>query len=169
MDTNNIVPDTLDHVPSAKITVIYPGNKEVIFGGELTPTDVLEQPQISWEADPEKLYTLLMVDPDAPSRENPTFREINHWLVINIKGNDIATGQTLTSYRGSRPPKGYGLHRYIFIVHEQNGPITVNEPDLENNRRNFSARAFAKKYNLGLPYAGNYYQAQWDSSVPLVR
>lgn len=94
------------------------------------------------------------------------FREILHWLVVNIKGNDVSTGQTISSYKGSGPPKGSGLHRYIFIVYEQNAQITVTEDDLETNRKNFIIRRFAKKYELGHAYAGNYYQAQWDASVP---
>jgi large subunit ribosomal protein L35 len=35
------------------------------------------------------LYTLLMVDPDAPSRENPVKRSWLHWMVVNIPGHDI--------------------------------------------------------------------------------
>lgn len=74
MDTDGVVPDTLDSAPSAKITVIYPGEKEVEFGGELTPRDVKDQPQVTWDANPDKYYTLSMVDPDAPSRDNPIYR-----------------------------------------------------------------------------------------------
>lgn len=69
-----VVPDAIDHVPSSKIMVVYPGGKEVEFGKELTPTEVKEQPTVSWEANPEKLYTLMMVDPDAPSRSNPIYK-----------------------------------------------------------------------------------------------
>jgi len=32
-------------------------------------------------------------DPDAPSRANPIRREILHWLVINIPGNDLKLGE----------------------------------------------------------------------------
>ena len=28
-------------------------------------------PQVTWDAEPGKLYTLVMTDPDAPSRANP--------------------------------------------------------------------------------------------------
>ena len=30
----------------------------------------------------------------------------------------------------------------------------------------FKIRDFAKKYNLGEPIAGNFYQAEWDDYVP---
>lgn len=132
----------------------------------MTPAQVKDAPtNISWPADSSSLYTLLMVDPDAPSRANPTFREINHWLVINIKGNDVSTGTTITTYRGSGPPKGTGLHRYIFLVFKQQTELKLNETtanNLRDNRRNFSTRKFVKENNLGNPIAGNFYQAQFN-------
>ena len=48
------------------------------------------------------------VDPDAPSRKDPKFREWHHWLVANIPGNDIQSGEVLSEYVGSGPPKGSG-------------------------------------------------------------
>lgn len=36
------------------------------------------------------------------------------------------------------------------------------------NRFMSSARAFAAKYNLGDPIAGNLYQAQYDDYVPIL-
>jgi len=51
------------------------------------------QPSVKWEADPNSFYTLLMTDPDAPSRAKPEFREWHHWLVVNIPGNNISEGE----------------------------------------------------------------------------
>ena len=63
-----------------------------------------------------------------------------------------------------------GLHRYVYLVYEQPGKISPDEPKLTNtsadNRGCFSISKFAKKYNLGDPVAGNLYQAQWDDYVP---
>lgn len=50
----------------------------------------------------------LHLDPDAPSRENPEFREILHWLVVNIPGNEVNKGKVITEYIGSGPPQGSG-------------------------------------------------------------
>lgn len=36
---------------------------------------------------------MLLIDPDAPSRQTPTFREWHHWLVVNIPGNDLKKGE----------------------------------------------------------------------------
>jgi len=45
----------------------------------------------------------LYSDPDAPSRAKPTLREMRHWLVGNIPGANVDTGETLIGYIGSGP------------------------------------------------------------------
>lgn len=35
-------------------------------------------------------------------------------------------------------------------------------------RAHFCAKKFAEKYNLGKPVAGNWFEAQWDDSVPMI-
>ena len=52
-----------------------------------------DEPRVHWDADPNSFYTLIMTDPDAPSRENPKMREWHHWLVVNIPGNKVAEGE----------------------------------------------------------------------------
>ena len=54
-------------------------------------------------------------DPDAPTPQNPKFREWRHWLVMNIPGSDIADGETCVSYVGAAPPKGSKPHRYVIL------------------------------------------------------
>jgi len=62
---------------------------------------------------------IVVLDPDAPSRKEHTYREWHHWLVGNIPGNDISKGETLSEYVGSGPPPETGkikntyLHCYI--------------------------------------------------------
>lgn len=55
--------------------------KIVNLGNEIAPVDVKEQPKITYKANPDGFYTLIMTDPDAPSRANPVRREFRHWLV----------------------------------------------------------------------------------------
>jgi len=58
---------------------------------------------------------IVVLDPDAPSRKEHTYREWHHWLVGNIPGNDIAKGETLSEYVGSGPPPETGkTKKYIF-------------------------------------------------------
>lgn len=57
----------------------------------------------------------MLTDPDAPTPENPKKREWRHWLVMNIPGNDISSGETCVSYIGAAPPKGSNPHRYVIL------------------------------------------------------
>lgn len=99
------------------------------LGNELAPTQVKDQPTLDWEADDNAFYAVLFVDSDAPSRQNPAFREVRHWSVVNIPGKNVNNGEAIVDFIGSGPPKDTGLHRYIFLVFKQkNGKVTVNEP-----------------------------------------
>ncbi|XP_045503215.1 protein D2-like isoform X1 [Colias croceus] len=171
-EANAVVPDVVPKAPSALITVKYPSGVEVKEGNVLTPTNVKDVPSVSWEASADSFYTLAMTDPDAPSRKEPKFREWHHWLVGNIPGQNVASGETLSAYIGSGPPEGTGLHRYVFLVYKQPGKLSFDEPRLPNTsgdkRGGFSIAKFAEKYKLGDPIAGNFYQAEYDDYVPIL-
>lgn len=52
-----------------------------------------------------------MVDPDAPSRWNPTNAEWLHWLVVNIPNGQVEKGNEWVRYQGPAPPPKTGPHR----------------------------------------------------------
>ncbi|XP_048584814.1 protein D3 isoform X2 [Nematostella vectensis] len=169
MDKHEIAPDVIDSVPSQEVKLKY-GDLAVNKGNVLTPTQVQNPPtHISWPTEQGAFYTLLMTDPDAPRRSDPKFREWHHWLVVNIPGCDVSKGMTAAEYIGSGPPKGTGLHRYIFLVYKQQGQITYSDPIRKmsaEGRGGCKARDLAAKYNLGSPVACNLYQAEYDDYVP---
>lgn len=169
-EEHQVVPDVIPVAPAELLCVSYTSCAQVKEGNILTPTQVKDQPEVSWNADSNTLYTVVMTDPDAPSRKDPTYREWHHWLVGNVPGKNISAGDVLSAYVGSGPPQGTGLHRYVFLVYKQDGKITFDEPRLPNNngdgRGCFKIAAFAQKYKLGNPIAGNFYQAEWDDYVP---
>jgi hypothetical protein len=109
MDTDDIVPTILDVVPPSKITVTYPNEKPVELGTVLTPQQVKDDPEVRWDPTPDKYYTLLMIDPDAPSRRWAFLADVNHWLVANIKGVRL---EYRRSSRGIR--RGGAAQRYWF-------------------------------------------------------
>ncbi|XP_038619161.1 phosphatidylethanolamine-binding protein 1 [Tachyglossus aculeatus] len=162
----------VDERPRVPLRVQYSTAEVTQLGQVLTPTQVQQRPvSIAWEGcDPQKLYTLVLTDPDAPSRQDPKFREWHHFLVVNMKGSDIGSGRVLSDYIGSGPPKGTGLHRYVWLVYEQTGPLACDEPVLGNRsgdgRARFKVSAFRAKYGLDAPAAGTCYRAQWDDYVP---
>ncbi|RZB39822.1 PBP domain containing protein, partial [Asbolus verrucosus] len=128
MQQDGIVPDAVEEEPSSKITISYSSGKSVEFGQELSPTDVKDEPEVKWEADPAKYYTLVMFDADGPNKEEPKFGDIKHWLVVNILGCDLSSGDVIAEYIGAEPSQGSGLHRYIFLVFEQKEKTTFDEP-----------------------------------------
>ena len=127
MDFNSIIPDIIDIAPKTIIKITYPSGVTVDLGNELTPTNVKDQPEVSWSAEANAFYTLLMIDPDAPSRQSPTLGDVFHWLVINIPGNQVAQGQTVCEFIGSGAPKDTGLHRYVFLVFKQTDKIVTDK------------------------------------------
>ncbi|ETN62606.1 phosphatidylethanolamine-binding protein [Anopheles darlingi] len=169
---HEVIPDVLDVAPKELAKITYPSGVSVEAGKELRPTQVKDQPKVEWTADPNAFYTLFMVDPDAPNRKEPKFREIGHWLVGNIPGTRIEEGDHMYGFVGSGPPNGSGLHRYVFLVYEQpTGRIDYSQAPRvsnrsRNHRLNYKHREFVKQYGLGTLVAGNFYQAQYDDYVP---
>ncbi|XP_022650844.1 protein D3-like isoform X1 [Varroa jacobsoni] len=169
MEKHQVVPDVIDQVPCNVLKVEYPNGFQCALGNILTPTQVRDQPKVSWTAEPGALYTLVMADLDAPCREEPTLKEVKHWVVGNIENGQLDRGETLVGYRGSRPPKNSGLHRYVFLLYKQAGRITFGETPIPSNSREgrfkWKVRDFARKHCLGEPVAGNFYQAEWEPYV----
>ena len=102
------------------------------LGNELTPTQVKDKPTLKWNADEDEYYTIILSDPDAPSRANPAIREVRHWYVVNIPGSNVDEGETLFDFIGSGPPKDTGLHRYVFVVFKQPRKLEFDEPRVPN-------------------------------------
>jgi phosphatidylethanolamine-binding protein (PEBP) family uncharacterized protein len=142
-----------------ELHIIFSNKHEVKYGNELKPSDVKSEPNIKWDCEPDNFYTLVHVDPDAPSKENPRFREWRHWLVINIPGNDISKGEVLSKYMGASPPKGTGLHRYVFLLFKQTEKLNIPKMN-DNERASFRIKQWAAQYNLGNPISCNFYIAQ---------
>ena len=71
--------------------------------------------QVSNNNDLVPINPCMHVDPDAPSRKEPKYREWRHWVVVNIPGGDVSKGEVCAEYVGAGPPKGTGLHRYVIL------------------------------------------------------
>lgn len=128
----------------ASLAVSY-GSVAVGEGVRLTREQTADAPNVSIEADASHLYTLLMTDPDAPSHKDPRMADWLHWMVVNIPGSDLSSGEEVTSYNGPSPPPGTGPHRYIFTLYQQKGKIEVAPPA---QRGKFDPKAFASAHHL---------------------
>ncbi|XP_055623461.1 protein D3-like [Toxorhynchites rutilus septentrionalis] len=170
---HDIVPVLIDRAPLVFAKVAYRSKKLVDAGKELTPTEVRFEPKVEWCADPRVLYTLIMIDPDSPSRTEPSNREFVHWLVGNIPGKHVEQGEILVEYLATFPRSGTGYHRYIFLLYQQQCRNDYSEvPRVSGKNRTprlrFSVREFAYRYSLGHPIAGNFFVAQFDEYVPVI-
>nr|BAG72301.1 Hd3a [Oryza rufipogon] len=155
-----VVGDVLDaFVRSTNLKVTY-GSKTVSNGCELKPSMVTHQPRVEVGGnDMRTFYTLVMVDPDAPSPSDPNLREYLHWLVTDIPGTTAASfGQEVMCYESPRPTMG--IHRLVFVLFQQLGRQTVYAPGW---RQNFNTKDFAELYNLGSPVAAVYFNCQREA------
>lgn len=178
---DEIFPEIIDaFTPSAQLKVVFPSTKqEVQLGNVITPADSKEQPEVYVNVNSTSKgvsYTLVMTDPDAPSRTDKQYSEFAHYLVTDIKIDssklgewqqlDFSKARTILTYRGPGPPKGTGLHRYVFLLFQQLDPeLVVNGPAPENRinwgygRPGAGVRDWLKELPLD-PISGNYFFAE---------
>jgi phosphatidylethanolamine-binding protein (PEBP) family uncharacterized protein len=81
------------------------------------------QPTIEFKSNANKYYTLLMHDPNAVLGHRV------HWLVVNIRGNDVQSGFPVFPYIGPAPPLHSGIHHYIFEIYSHDSGI--HEDDIQ--------------------------------------
>ncbi|XP_059665635.1 uncharacterized protein LOC132311644 isoform X1 [Cornus florida] len=80
-----VVGDVLEpFTRSVGLRVIF-NSREVTNGCEFRPSQVVNQPRVDIGGDDLRtFYTLVMVDPDAPSPSDPNLREYLHWLADSL-------------------------------------------------------------------------------------
>ncbi|CAH0713073.1 unnamed protein product, partial [Brenthis ino] len=155
-----IVPDVLSNVPLTELSVNY--QEKVNLGNIISPYDAIMPPYVTYEASPNGLYTLAIVDPDTPSKRSNYDKERIHTLILNISGTNITGGNDIVNYIAPTPYPGSGYHRYVFLVFRQAYHINVKTKyfnKLATTLSGFSISDFAKKYDLGVPIAGNFFRA----------
>jgi len=139
--------------------IINYGKVQVKHGNFIDINRTIEQPIIYYPFIENIYYCLLMLDIDAPSKNNPIYKYWLHWMIVNIhysddiiKNYDLINnniyGLTLIKYMGPTPSKGTGPHRYIFILYKQ--PYKLNFNYEYPPRKKFNLNEFVNKYNLEL-------------------
>ncbi|OBZ89398.1 OV-16 antigen [Choanephora cucurbitarum] len=157
---HQVVPDVIpfEFRVSTELQISYPNSRQQVqLGNSLTPAEASEQPTVDFvPPQPSEKYTLVMTDPDAPSRTDPKFGPWRHWIVTNIDGQDVQKGlmdlnNHHTPYVGPGPPPNSGTHRYVFLLyrqrHEKNFAVMGTERE---ERRKFDLRAFETENELQL-------------------
>nr|QVX19914.1 mother of FT [Anemia villosa] len=191
-----VIGDVIDmFVPGGVDMTVSYGGRQVSNGCELKPSATAERPcvRLSIAAtpasvgakfshhhhhtyDPDTYFTLVMVDPDAPSPSEPTMREWLHWIVTDIPAtqgtvisSDGIKGNEMVPYEGPRPT--VGIHRYVLVLFRQSagwcwGGVNVMKMQMwARSRHNFCTRLFAAELGLGLPEAALYFNAQKEPAT----
>lgn len=116
-------------------------------------------------ADEKKKYTLLMVDPDAPSRTIPTRSYWRHWVVVDIEGKVLRAGDVkgtvLSEYTRPTPPQHTGFHRYQFLLYQQptDQVLSLSEQE-KKSLGNWDPQAFVQKFGFEGPVASLQFLTQ---------
>ncbi|GBF93909.1 hypothetical protein Rsub_06158 [Raphidocelis subcapitata] len=142
-----------------RIAVSYQG-VPIKDGAQLKPAAAAAQPSVV--VDGPGLFTLAMVDPDAPSPDAPKARSWLHWLVSNCKpGLEVGAkgnGTVLTAYNGPTPPRG--THRYVFLVYPQSKELKASPVEA---RAKFNPAAWAaEQIGADAPAAAAFFLAAAD-------
>ncbi|XP_053573953.1 phosphatidylethanolamine-binding protein 4 isoform X2 [Bombina bombina] len=137
------------------------------FDYPLSLSKIWDNPWIKYtKAELGKLYTLIMVDPDAPTRSDPKYRYWRHWVMTDIPARDLLTGKSITgkvlsAYKRPTPPPQTGYHRYQFLLYIQ--PLGSSPHLLPNEEKSLGAwdvNSFASRSGLGMPVATTQFLAE---------
>ncbi|KAM6106804.1 phosphatidylethanolamine-binding protein 4 [Pterocles gutturalis] len=118
------------------------------------------------QAQKSKKYVLVLVDPDAPNRANPKNRYWRHWLVTDIPGAELRTGDikghVLTDYSRPTPPPRSGYHRYQLRLYEQPAHEAIAlSPDEKVSLGAWAMESFVEQFRLGSPVASTQFLTKY--------
>ncbi|KAF5329805.1 hypothetical protein D9619_009404 [Psilocybe cf. subviscida] len=172
LKSSGAIPDVIPQsfTPSINFNVFWPSKgKEATIGEALSKESTQEEPEIKvlptdgpGGTDANATYTMVMTDPDAPSRQDPKWGQFRHWVLPGLKlpaGGSLQAQKTkpaATPYMGPAPPPGSGFHRYIFLLFQEPAgglslPTDATESSGgEKSRPKWNAMTFAERNQLKL-------------------
>ena len=157
--------------PNINLSVEYDFDEELVTpvyrGNVIKPKESQTEPQIFFD-DSDSLWTLVMTNPD--SHFSDPQAEYLHWMVSNINGNDIKSGETLAPYLQPFPAFGTGFQRFIFVLYKQKSKIDLSKfaqpSEVNLDQRTFKTWEFYQENKDNLTPAGlAFFQSDWDSSL----
>ncbi|KAG8782430.1 hypothetical protein FRC12_020824 [Ceratobasidium sp. 428] len=145
---------------SDRSKVVLPGSRFAKDTTETAPEISMEGP--GWPGS----YVFFLLDPDAPSRENPKWSQVRHMFMGNltlggwskhVPDTIVLTNETtaVNDYKPPAPPPGTGPHRYVALLYAQPHDFDYSFLD-KSDRQHFNITEFAKKSGLGTPLAGTF-------------
>jgi len=171
------VPEKLERVPDQLLQIQF-GALNVAPNQTVLMSQLQRRPQLFWEADPNSLYLVMIEDVDVlevVSAGAPNTGK--HWMVVNIPGNDVASGEEIADYlqsfffanaEGGLDYQGTRDQRHIVMVYRQTRRITdgelgkmrgCGEPRVGDGARlGPNHQALFPRLDLEGPVAANFYR-----------
>jgi len=119
--------------------------------------------------------TIVLTDPDAPSRKNPKWGEMCHWIagVKSVRPEEFEVEDTdIIEYKAPAPPEKTGHHRYVFILLEGvNTNLTApnDRKHWGHEKAGHGVRDWSKQEGLNV-IGGNFFYARhhkgWEKATP---
>ena len=185
----HVIPDTLPTLdPKVEVKVKFDHNADPVFAkwiipGEILPSFAVSQPPTIQIQDfspstAEKLYTILLVNPDTPDLKSNSFSTQLHYGLCNVTlsntKNVFIPAQaffdggnfTFRDYIPLLPEKNAQLQRACLWVFTQEGPLDIELNSVKSEE--FDIRNFVEKHNL-LAVGAHVWRQGFDRSVNEIR
>ncbi|KAM0707966.1 hypothetical protein Q7P35_004615 [Cladosporium inversicolor] len=159
---SKIVP--ANFTPTYDLNISFP-SKSPSNGSLVRVSEVKEKPSVTFSSSSNpgsaQSFTFLLIDPDAPTPDDPKFAYWRHWVVVNVPSSasgdgsgDVKDGETLTQYLAPGPKDESGPHRYLFLLFKELQGFSISKDDVGGeefvDRRSFGAKDFVEKHGLEL-------------------
>ncbi|KAF3001284.1 hypothetical protein E8E13_004379 [Curvularia kusanoi] len=161
-----IIPTVIDDfLPSLTLSISWKKD-EAELGNTIKPKHLQSAPAIALHEDTNPgsardshpTYVVTLTDPDAPSRDNPKWSEMCHWIATNVSViprtfsilplpehdlveynlKDHSSPDDVIEYKPPGPPPETGKHRYVFLVFApKNGTTEALHLSVPKNRQHW--------------------------------
>ncbi|GIJ87006.1 hypothetical protein Asppvi_005905 [Aspergillus pseudoviridinutans] len=147
-----------DFKPTTQLHISF-NNKQVCLGNLFRASECKTAPSVSFSKEENNSpsstsYTLLLVDPDAPTPDDPKFAFWRHWVVSGLKAEEANGGTALTEYLGPGPKDDSRPHRYLFLLFRDPEGFALTREDVGGEeftaRRSFKAAEWVERHGLEL-------------------
>ncbi|KAH6887394.1 phosphatidylethanolamine-binding protein [Thelonectria olida] len=149
--------------PAFELKVAFNG-RDVTLGNLFRSSECKSAPAINFSSDVhtelDKSYLIMLVDPDAPTPDDPKFAFWRHWIQSGLQppredAPCVTFSQAaLTEYLGPGPKDDSKPHRYLFLLFREPSGFHLQKEDVGGEefvqRRSFNAVEFIKTHHLEL-------------------
>ncbi|KAK3359576.1 phosphatidylethanolamine-binding protein [Lasiosphaeria hispida] len=187
-----IIPTVIDDfLPALELHASWSSKQQASLGNALKPEKLQDAPSVTLHDASESSrlctsrvsYVITLTDPDAPSRDDPKWSEMCHWIATGVSASATANrnaAQCLSPapsdlddvmpYKAPGPPEKTGKHRYVFIAFAaENGTTERLYPSKPADRQHWGydtddgetkgVRDWARENGL-VPVAANFIYAK---------